>query len=200
VLTSFSRIESLRPLNWDFFNLSDLSDELLFPNHFGILLVFHPLCGLFEIFIDFITNSSVFLMFKLYSFISFECLGVDLLDNSFVCLKVLTQSKFSLVHQLVNLILDLNGQVVIFNNFLLLGNNGLLTGELHLNLFLLDVLDLFDVIFLFHFPLPPDKFGSIFETHFHLRHSVSVLAIFFIDQMFFPFQGSKIQFNISLIF
>jgi hypothetical protein len=59
--------------------------------------------------------------------------------------------------------------------------NSLLSTHFHLNLFLLHMFNFFNVIFLFHFALPPDEFTSIFQTHLHLLQSCLVLLFFFVD-------------------
>jgi hypothetical protein len=88
---------------------------------------------------------------------------------------------------------------MVFIEFILLGKDGLFSGQFHLDFLFLDVLDVLNFVPLFHFSLPASELRSIFQTHFHLCHFCSVNFFFFVNQGFFPFECSNVQLNISLI-
>jgi hypothetical protein len=88
----------------------------------------------------------------------------------------------------MDLLLNLLSQLMVLLDLVLLSLYSLLSRHFHLNLFLLNILDLLDIIFLFHFPLPPHKLRIIFQPHLHLLQPYLVLLLFFVNQMFLPFQ------------
>ncbi len=177
MVSCLSRIEALHPLDRYLLELPNLADQLFLPCHFSNLLVLHAFGSLLELLADLVSNFSIFQVLVLDSLFCLHLLMVNRFDNSFVFLQMLLQVIFSFFHKLVHFLLDFSSQGVVFVDLLLLCQNCLFPRQLHLDLLLLDILNLFDVVLLLHFALPSVELTRIFKPHFHLSKQISVLLL-----------------------
>lgn len=132
------------------------------------MLIFESLLTVFHLFGDLVADLSIGIMLVFDCFVGLVVLNVDLLDHVLVILQVLNIALVALIEQLVDLFLNMGCKLVVFLDILLLGNDGLLSCELHLNFHFLHSLDLLNIVLLLHFTLPPVELGTVFEAHLHL--------------------------------
>ena len=169
------RIESLRSLYRDFFELSDLSDEFLSFRLLVGQLVCPPFGGLMELLVDLVSNSFVLCLFCCHHLPRLVLATVDLFNKCLPLFKIFLHvaAAFFISKLTFNFHLDDKGMVFLL--LALLGENSFLSGQLHLNFLLLDVLKALDVVALVHLAPPPIEIASVFKSH---RHLIELLLLF----------------------
>ena len=179
--TGFGGVEALSSLNRYFLKLSNLTNQL---RPFGLLvskLFGSSFGGFLKLFVDFISDSFVFSMFGGHHLTRFVLATVDFFDQSFSLLVVFLHVFLSFFLSLLRLDFHLKHKRMVFPLLTFLCKNSLLTGELHFNLFLLDVLQALDVVALVHLAPPPVEVTGILETHGHLFQLFMLLDLFTVD-------------------
>ena len=111
---------------------------------------------------------------------------------------LLEHGGLALVEQLVDLFFDLGGELAIDFFVLLLGEDGLLTGHLHLDLLHLDVLNLLNLVLLDHLLLPAGELARILEPHRHLVHFGGLQFLFFVEEGLLTLECRHIKLHVGL--
>ena len=93
---------------------------------------------------------------------------MNLLDNFLILEQFRLQLLVSNLQQVMHFLFDLKGCVVFFFLVQCLCQDCLFSRELHLDLFLLYMLDLLNLVFLNHLTLPAGEIRSVLEPHRHL--------------------------------
>ena len=73
---------------------------------------------------------------------------------------------------------------------MLLRLHGCLTGEFHLDLLLLDVLETLDFLLLIHLSLPTVEFRGVTHVHLEVLEDLSILGFLDFEQVAFTEDGS----------
>ena len=73
---------------------------------------------------------------------------------------------------------------------MLLRFHGCLTGEFHLYFFLLDVLQMLDLLLLVHLPLPTVEFRGVTHVHLEVLENLGILGFLDFEQVAFTEDGS----------
>ena len=176
--TSFSRVKSLGPLNWDLLQFSDLSDELRPLGKLGGFLILTLLQAFLEFTMHFISNRFVFLLFQNDLFSGSVFIGLNLSDDIFLLVDQLLDIQFTLFHHDIHFGSHLVHEVVVLLLFVFTGQDRLFSGELHFNLFLLNVLEALDLVLLVHLSFPAVELRGILESHGHLLKLFLLLSFF----------------------
>ena len=197
--TSLSRVKTFGALNRDFFQLSDLPDQLSLFRQLGSFFVL----ALFECFLkvamDLIPDGLVVRLLQ-YNLLGGSLLvGVDLCNDVLLCGHHFLEVCLALIHHDVHLVAHLVDQVVVFFFLALAGCDSLFPGHLHLNLLLLDVLEAFNLVLFTHFCLPAVELGSVFQAHGHLVDTRLRLAFLLVNQMLLALQSGHVELDLGFV-
>jgi hypothetical protein len=168
VAASLCGIESLRSLDRDFLKLSDLSDEFLSFRLLMGQLVCPPFGGLLELLVNLVSDSFVLCLFCRHHLPCLVLATVNLFNQCLPLFVIFLHvaATFFIPKLTFNFHFDDKGMVFLL--LALLGENSFLSGQLHLDFLLLNVLKTLNVVALVHLTPPPVEIASVFKPHRHL--------------------------------
>ena len=193
----FCRVKAFSPLDRDLLKLSDLSDQLHSLRKLSCLFILAFLEAFLEITMHLVSNGLVFSFLGLDLLSCGILIGVNLGNDLFLLLHDLLEADLTLLHPNFHLRSHLSDKPLVLLFIALLGQDCLLSRQLHLNLLFLNVLKALDFVLLAHFCLPAVKFRGVFESHGHLVQAGLRLALLEVDEVLLALQSSDVQLDIS---
>ena len=175
VARGLRRVETLGTNDRDTLELTDLTNQLLTLTLLNLFLLLAPLHGLSELLVDLVPDAPVLLLNAFHLPGSVLLLGLHGLHDLLLFLPILLLLLVLLRELLLQVLLKTQGQDVV-RLLLLLGRlDRRVTGELHLDLFLLDVLDALDLLFFVHFTFPSIELTGVSHVDLEVLEDLGLL-------------------------
>ena len=178
---------------------SDLPDELLLPGELNSVFFFLTLESTGDFIVHLISHLS-FLSFDLVHFLSSNSsLVLNRSNQLLLHFHVLSLLNQELVLTKLTFHFQFLGVQVILLKLVLLGLNGLLSEQLHLDLHSLSVFDLLDLLFLPVLLNPSLILTIISHVHLEILKHLLLLLLFLLQKSFFSDDSGSVKLNVSLL-
>lgn len=198
--TSLSWIKTLGPLDGDLFKLANLSNQLSLLGKICGFLILLFLESFLNIAVHLVSNRFVFLLLKNYLLSRGVLVCLHLSDDFFLLNDELLNVQLALIHHHIHLRSHLVYQLMVLLFFVLSGEDGLFPCQLHLNLFLLDVLEALNLILLIHLSLPTVELGRVLQAHSHLLKFLLLFSFLKVNQVLLSFESGNVELDVSVLF